>query len=242
MSLRRLLLVAVTTFGLIALPGIASSASADPASTRAAKVSAKAEPYPTRIAFMQFDRSRVYGTDTVVRGQVLTDAGGGGSLVVTVSLERRFQGSTTWVKVGEATTTNPSFPRFTFTLRTVANAFYRVRYAGGTVLGADFAPSVNDTKVTAIRKITTNVRSRQLVVYGKVTPSYTGKRMVVERATCAGCKFKPLRTIKVTADSRYRTTLTAPARGKWWWRLSTRADRKFVVSRTATIVTRQVPG
>jgi hypothetical protein len=84
------------------------------------------------------------------------------------------------------------------------------------------------------------VKSRQLLVYGKVAPSYTGKRMTVQRKTCASCNYKTMRTIKVKAGSKYKTTLTAPAQGRWRWRLVTKADKKFIATPTATIVTRRI--
>lgn len=238
MTLRRLLLVSLTTFGLLSLPAVASAASAESDTMPAAKVAAKGVAKagtPTRISFMQFDHSRVYGSDTVIRGQVLIS---GGSVRATgIKLQRRYQGSTRWATIGTTDTTVPAYPRFTFTVRTNANAFYRVNYAGESGL---LLPSSADTKVVAFRKVTTYVKSRQLVAYGKVTPSYTGKRMTVQRKTCATCTYKAVRTIKVKAGSKYKTTLTAPANGRWWWRLVTRADKKFVASSSATIVTRRI--
>ena len=58
---------------------------------------------------MQFDHvARLRQSDTVVRGQVLTDHGEGeGSVPATVDLLRRYQGSPTWAHDPDrATTTN----------------------------------------------------------------------------------------------------------------------------------------
>lgn len=256
MSLRRLLLVCLTTFGLIALPGVASSASASasadetaaPLAKSVAKASAKdleGQPFATRIQFWPgLDRTRVYGTDTVIQGQIMTNHGlGEGSWPGTVTLERRFQGESAWNEIRTTHTVNDSTaPRWTFTVPTIKNSTYRVRFAGD--VDAESHPyhlaSFGDMKVTAFRKISLSLKSNTLAVWGKVAPNYSGKRMAVERKTCASCSYTKVRSIKVTAGSKYRTTLTAPAHGKWWFRLSTPTDQKFQKTITGTIVTRRV--
>lgn len=247
MSLRRLLLVSLTTFGLIALPGVASSASADETAAPLAKASAKTSgkkveaPYPTRIEFWPgLDKTRYYGTDTVIQGQIMTDHGlGEGSWPGTLTLERRFQDSSTWTQIRTTTTTVPSAPRWSFTVPTIKTAFYRVKFAGDDLDGGH-QPSQGTIKVSAFRKISLSLKSTTLAVWGKVAPNYTGQSMAVERKTCASCSYKKIRSIKVKAGSKYRTTLSAPAHGKWWFRLSTPTDKKFQKTITGTIVTRRV--
>lgn len=236
MRLLRPLLVALTAICLIALPG-AVSASADSGLVSGSGVAAKAERFATRIAFMDFDHLRAYASSTVIRGQVLTDhggPGGEGSLPATVTLSRRYKGSPTWEQIRIAETTqNTTAPRFTFEVRTNANAFYRVNFKGD----ADNLPSSATTEVSAYRTITSAIKPKLLLMYGKVAPNYAGKRLFIERKTCAACSYERVRSTLVNATSHYKVTLAAPRRGRWFFRLSTPATAQFVTSYSGVVTT-----
>jgi hypothetical protein len=233
MTLLRPLLVSLAAVSLIALSA-AGPASAD--TTLASETPAVAKAlFPTRVAFLASDHVRAYGSVTVIRGQVLTDHGAGeGSIPATVDLLRRYKGSTDWVHIRTTdTTSDATAPRFTFEVRTNANAFYRVVYAGD----AEHSPSSATTQVWAYRTISTQIKPRLLQVYGKVAPNYAGKRLFVERKTCAACTWVRMWSKVVGPKSNYKVTLRAPAHGRWFWRLSTPATTRFIVSHSSVVTT-----
>jgi 5-hydroxyisourate hydrolase-like protein (transthyretin family) len=186
---------------------------------------------------MDFDHLRAYASLTVIRGQVLTDhggAGGEGSLPATVKLERRYKGSQTWEQIRTAATTqNATAPRFTFEVRTIANAVYRVKFEATE----DHLASTNSTAVSAYRTISSTIKPRLLQMSGKVAPSYAGRRVFIERKTCAACEYVRIRTTVVNAYSNYKVTLAAPNRGRWFFRLAVPASPQFVTSYSGVVVT-----
>ena len=186
---------------------------------------------------MDFDHVRAYASLTVVRGQVLTDHGGPrgeGSLAATVTLERRYKGSQSWEQIRTAATTqNSTAPRFTFEVRTNANAVYRVNFAGDE----NHLASSNSTAVSAYRTISRTIKPRLLQMSGKVAPSYAGKRLFIERKTCAACEYVRIRSAVVNAASNYKVTIAAPNKGRWFFRLTVPASPEFVTSYSGVVVT-----
>lgn len=199
--------------------------------TAAGATSAQAATYQTRVVWERSRAVVVAGSSVRFEGQVqaynptasewqrLSTQG-------TATLQRQYVGTTTWANVA----TSSALEHFVFSVPVRRNTTYRVVY---TPNDASFAPATSGTyRVNARRKITT--RASGMRITGRVTPQFNKRYLRVVRRTCAKCSWKLVKRVRTTAKGYYAVRLGTPARGSWYYRFETKADTKFVLTRSST--------
>lgn len=201
-SLRRIVLM------IVAL--VASSLSLLAASTSPAHAAGVATD-----AHIEVNRTTVTHGGTVsitgwasLEGQ--SEPGYPGSIV----LERKYYGQTTWSKVSTKPLTDAD-PTPTWTTTPSKTAYYRMHFLG---YGTSAEPSYSSpVKVSVRRKITSAANQSTFVYYGKVTPSYGKRTVVIRKSTCSNpesssCSWTTYRNISTTSTGNYSVRLPAYAR------------------------------
>jgi len=112
------------------------------------------------------------------------------------------------------------------TLKVVSNAQYRVVYSGGTNYQGSFDPAVSAGKtIKAQRKLTTSTLSgRKAGFKGKISPKKKVKIVVLKKQ---GKKYKKFKTLRTSKKGRFTVVLPAPRRGKFFWKIIFKGDKKF---------------
>jgi hypothetical protein len=231
----RSFIVALTTAGLLALPGIAAAAPISaPADTVSAMQALRGQRFDTNVRFLAFDHTRGFGTRTVVRGQVISDRGAGPGAVpgIRVRLYRQLDGTSRWVFLDKDYTSQIS-GIFRLHARSKANAAYKVVYAGNDT----YQPSHDVTSVSVYRFFDANLEDGTGRFHGKVTPHYAHKRIYLEKRRCSDCGWDRVRIDKTRRHGRYSFMVGAPRHGQWWWRVSTPASTAYIASHSAVFTT-----
>jgi hypothetical protein len=190
----------------------------------------------TRGAFLDFDRTRGYGTKTAIRGQVLTRVGEelGSVPNAKVKLYRQINGTSGWKPLGHDRTTYPSSaPKFQFKVRSKANASYRVVFEATQRCKR----SSNEATVSVYRHFDAQLEDGSGRFHGKVAPAYGHKRIYLEKRTCPNCGWDRARSQKTGAKGTYSFKVGAPAHGRWWWRVTTPASEQFITSYSSVFTT-----
>lgn len=158
---------------------------------------------------------------------------------VTVRLDRRYLGSSTWTALGTDVTAG-AFPAYAFDVTAQKNAVYRVTFAGDDTYQASAAKET----VHVRRRVPARVvepRENAFYLVGRVVPSYAGKRVYLMRRTCSSCPWKTL-TSQLTSDtSRYRFRLPLPKKGTHYFRARVPASTSYVKSVSVTWNLSRVP-
>lgn len=231
------------TFGRSMLGGLCATAllctsaevaAASPSTVEPTGVTANAK-NDTSIRFLNFDSIRGYGSDTTVRGQVVATVGGSQGAVagVRVKLYRKINGTTGWHRLDTAHTTNSGHPRFHFVAKSVANARYRVRFDGNSSL----QPSRNSTPVSVYRHFGARLEDRTGSFHGRVTPHYAHRTISLGKRKCGTCSWTQVRSHRTGDRGKFRFTVGAPRHGRWFWRVSTPATKKFIRSYSGVFTT-----
>lgn len=221
----RPLIVGVTAAGLLALPGAAIASAPSRAPSPAPEQSAAAAGRaPTSVEWRTFDRTRAYGSRTVVRGQIITN--GGAVRNARVELLRRPKGDSSWNSLGFDRTGNGAFPKFRFSVRTPGNAVYRVTYAGS----ARYEATAATTSVSAYRKFGAKLEDVTGRFHGKMSPRYARERVYLQKRKCPGCTWRSVDSDRTNRNSTYSFHVGAPRRGHLYWRLMVPGSQRFIVS------------
>jgi hypothetical protein len=192
--------------------------------------------HETSVKFLNFDRTRGFGTKTAIRGQVIANVGAGRGSVpnATVVLYRQIDGTTGWNPLGHDRTTYPSTaPKFAFKVRSKANASYKVVFKATHRCKR----SSNATSVSVYRHFDAQLEDGSGRFHGRVTPGYGHKRIFLEKRTCANCGWDRVRAAKTGKKGTYSFQVGAPADGRWWWRVSTPATERFITSYSSVFTT-----
>jgi hypothetical protein len=228
----RSMVVAGVAAAAIALPGVAIAQSAGDLAAGRASVQA-AKRHNTWIVF-QFDHTRGFGTHTIVRGQIAWKTGTGQVASVPggkrVALRRSIAGGP-WHRLGHERTGDKG--RFAFKARSKANARYRVVFKGNQ----QFQPTVGVTSVSVYRHFDAKLEDVSGRFHGRVTPGYAHERIFLEKRPCADCGWHRARS-RITGDrGRFHFTVGAPTHGRFWWRVRTPADKRFIQSYSSVFTT-----
>jgi hypothetical protein len=183
---------------------------------------------PTKIQWTLWSTQVVYGSTSVLEGQVVDDDGAVAD--APVDLYVRPPGSDHWSEVASTTSSSTSG---VFSFRDhepSATTDYRVVYEG------DLMHSGSDAtmRVQVLRRVRDALRqaadgSYRLV--GSVAPRYVDRRALLQRRTCSRCDWWVVDRTKTNRRSRWRLELAAPKRrGDWDYRVVVPADRRFTTS------------
>jgi hypothetical protein len=228
------MLVAGVAVLAVALPGVAIAQSAPSAHSAAAAQAAKR--HNTWVVF-QFDHTRSFGTPTVVRGQIAWKTAGGQTASVPggkrVKLFRKLATSTQWKPLGHQRTGDKG--RFAFKVRSRANATYRIVFGGNKT----FQPARGATAVSVYRHFEAQLEDVSGSFHGRVIPGYGHKRIFLEKRPCADCGWHRARSKVTGRHGKFHFTVGAPTSGRFWWRLRTPADARFITSYSPVFSTRR---
>jgi hypothetical protein len=222
----RSILVAGVAALAVALPGVAIAQSAHDAAPQAAKR------HNTWIVF-QFDHTRSFGTPTVVRGQIAWKTNASVPGGKRVKLFRKLATSAQWKPLGHQRTGDKG--RFAFKVRSKGNATYRIVFGGNKV----FQPARGTTAVSVYRHFEAQLEDVSGRFHGRVIPGYAHKRIFLEKRPCADCGWHRARSKITGRHGRFHFTVGAPTSGRYWWRLRTPADTRFITSYSPVFSTRR---
>jgi hypothetical protein len=232
-SVRSILVAGVVALA-VALPGVAIAQSAQSAQTPRSSATQAAKRHNTWIVF-QFDHTRGYGTATVVRGQIAWKTASGQRASVPggkrVKLFRKFATSSQWKSLGHQRTAGKG--RFAFKVRSKANATYRIVFGGNKT----FQPARGETAVLVYRHFEAQIEDVTGRFHGRVIPGYGHKRLFLEKRPCADCGWHRARSKITGRHGHFHFTVGAPTSGRFWWRLRTPADARFITSYSAVFST-----
>jgi hypothetical protein len=225
----RAALVGLLAVAVVAVPGVAVGSTGG-----FSLAGAHPTQHSTAIHFLDFAHMRGSGIQTNIFGQVIGHEGGqhGALAGVTVTLDRRLVGTTSWIHQATDTTDTGTAPVFHFVVLTRQNADYRVTFAGTT----DFAPSTATTWIEIYRFFNATIHpgGSTATLSGHVFPYYTHKPVALQKATCATCGFTTVKTISSGIDGTYSFALPAPGTGSWYWRVIAPKTDSFVRSYSGT--------
>lgn len=249
-------IVGITAASLLALPSAATAATSTSATTSAPFGSAlthgtqtlaavthalpvagalAAGRYHTNVRFLNFDHVRRAGSTAKIRGQVVAKVGQrrGAVAGVRVTLHRKINGSDRWVRLDAGQTNHRERPSFTFRTRALANASYRVVFAGNPRLQR----SQSVTGLAVHRAFNARLEDGTGRFHGRVVPRYSHRTIYLEKRACANCTWRRVDTAKTADRGRYSFKVGAPRNGRYYWRLQTPRSAKYVRSYSGTFTT-----
>ncbi len=196
-----------------------------------------AKRHDTRIRLTSSDHTRGYGSKTMIRGQVVTTIRGrtGALRGKPVNLYRKISGTSRWRYLGKDVTQRDRTPTFSFSARSLANAKYRVLFAGNP----HFRRSHAVTSVSVYRHISATLQDRSGRFHGRVGPAYAHKIVRLEKRNCATCGWHRTRSAHAGRRGSFNFKVRAPSHGRSFWRVSTPASTKFIRSYSAVFTTRR---
>lgn len=182
----------------------------------------------TSIRWTRWSTRVVHGDAAVLEGQVVTDDGALGG--VEVGLFQRRPGESSWTSRGTATA-DPDTGVFSFgCLEPTATTEYRAVFDGTLVHGASQAVR----KVGVARRVPdamSRIAAERFALTGSVSPRYVGRSVVLQRRSCADCRWASVQTRETTSRSRWRFTIDSSTfSGRRWFRVVVPADRRYVRS------------
>ncbi|MGI8994757.1 MAG: hypothetical protein ACR2FP_10660 [Nocardioidaceae bacterium] len=224
-------LASVTVASVLIVPAAATAASPAPhelARQSAPRMIQQAGRYDTAIRFLDFDHTRPFMRRANIRGQVAATIGDrrGGLKGAAVKLYRKIAGTSTWRYVDTASTSHTDYPRFRFAPRSLANATYRVVFAGNDRLQA----SRGATSVAVHRTFDPRMEDGTGRFHGQMGPRYAHRLVLLEKRPCARCGWRQVSKDFTGDYSRWSFKVGAPVNGRWWWRVSAPAATRFIRS------------
>ncbi len=179
---------------------------------------------PTRVAFTISKAKAHIGDKISVSGQVqgqsasgewgyIPSDGGG------VVLERRNEGQS-WTTIG---TDDSGSDFYFYPIKVSRTAEYRVTYAGGSSSGYTFPAASKTAKSKAYRDLHDKLKrpGNRIVLAGKVSGSYSKKKVVVEQRTGPKGKWKTWKTTKTDKKGNFSIQLAVPRTGTLYYRAYT---------------------
>lgn len=131
-----------------------------------------------------------------------------------IVLERKYYGQTAWSKVSTKSLTDAERTP-TWTTTPAKTAYYRIHFLG---YEDSAEPSYSETvKVSVRRKITSAGNQSTFVYYGKVTPGYGKRTVVMRKSTCANpqsstCTWTTFKNLTTTSTGNYSVRLPVYSR------------------------------
>jgi hypothetical protein len=186
------------------------------------------------VRFLDYNHTHGFGSSFNLRGQVAVPKLGGAVQGVRVKLYRKLNGRSNWHYLDTKYTSHENRPKFRFPVVAVGNADYRVVFAGNKHLGASQA----STGLSVFRNITAKIKPHKARFIGRVTPHYRHKPIFLDRRPCANCGWHRFRSGETGRHGTFSFKVTAPRHGRYYWRTSTPASTRFVVSHSGVFTTR----
>ncbi|SEB55964.1 hypothetical protein SAMN04489844_0523 [Nocardioides exalbidus] len=142
----------------------------------------------------------------------------------TTTLQALRSGAASWTTVATSSSPGSDF----YDVEPTMNTTYKVVYSGFSAASSSddsFAPSESAEFQVGVRRLITHP-SAGLVLKGKVTPGYGGKKVTVKASRSRTGPFKAYKKIRTNRAGKYRIKL--PARdGVWYWQVSVRGDSRW---------------
>ena len=138
-----------------------------------------------------------------------------------VKLQRRMNGSSTWVTVA---TKYDAQSTVQFATRSVGSAVYRLYYSGGTSAGytasySGTSPVLKGSRNPAGRAVKSSGR---IYYKGNVDPGWARRYVTIQKANCASCTYRAYKTVKTNRYGGYTARIAAPRTGRWYFRSTVR--------------------
>jgi hypothetical protein len=223
----RTILVGACAAGLLVTSLAASAVPSAPSTAAPA-----AKQYTASVRFLGFDRVRAYGSTTHLRGQIVVPALSEAIQGLHVKLYRQFDGRSHWSYLGRGST-HGAHAEFRFSVRSRANASYRIVFAGNhSVHSTDGSTSVDVYRVFDVALEDGSGR-----FHGRISPHYADHRVYLDRRHCGACSWHRLKTGHTDSRAHFSFHTDAPRRGKFYWRVSTPATTKYIRSYSSVFTT-----
>jgi hypothetical protein len=227
----RTILAGTCALGLLVSPLAARAATS--AQPHAAAPQPAVTAARTSIRFLDFDRTRAYGSDVHVRGQLYVPSQGGAVPDAHVRLYRKLDGHSHWAYLAMRRTSSGTYPKFRFAVTASANATYRVVFRGNP----SFARSSGSAGVDVYRTFDASLEDGSGRFHGRISPRYAHHTVYLDRRRCGGCSWHRVSTDRTSARSTFSFRTTAPRHRKNYWRVSTPATTKFIRSYSSVFTT-----
>lgn len=199
---RLLLLVVALATGAISLIAVAPAANA--------------ATYPTETLIGSTKTVVLHGTSVKIKGcaTAADDDYEYCKPTGAMRLERRIVGKSAWTTVSTKPLTGTSgIPEWI--IKPSYSAYYRVVFGGGDLEGNTFQGSTSAARLIRVARNHHDTFARSSFTFaGRVTPSYAGKYVYIQRTTCSNplastCKWSLYKTLKTNSSSRWTVKLPA---------------------------------
>lgn len=174
-----------------------------------------------------------YGDQVTISGYLRTMSGtsvAGES----VSLQRRFVGTTTWTTHASATTSSTG--RVSFSTAPSRHTEYRLRHSATTGYGA----STSSVVKVSVRPVLTFSASqtkallgRTTTIKGKISPSYSGQTISLQRLQSG--TWRTLASMKPSTTGTYSFPVKPTSTGSWTYRVHVPATTRHLSVTSATV-------
>jgi hypothetical protein len=248
MRRKRLLLAPLVSLsvalGLAVLP--AGGAQADPTEQSSISVDLTTA-NPTDIGVFYDGVGPGIDEDTLRVSAQLLDSDQSPIVDAPVVLERKIAG-TAWATMRTKNTDETG--AVSFSQQVKGTARYRVTYAGddtnigsSATTGAWSQDSTVPWTILAMRDFNATFRKSKGRLYfqGNINPGWGGRRIALQRKTCASCAFKTVAAKKTGAGGGWSFRAYYPAKvgPTWTYQAVIAAERPFIRSYSATLTTRR---
>ncbi|GAB2872441.1 hypothetical protein [Nocardioides pacificus] len=245
-------LVALISGALLGLAPLSVTAQAAPAAPEKqadeawsvpAQRSARAINVPTKVVLGAVPKKALYKTAVRMDGQVLAQNPADGSwgylTLGTVTLQRSWKGSKAWKTVSSRDLAAHPEGLFSFVPSAQRNAAYRISYSGSTSGEYTLTPSSATRSLGVARRFNESITKRTLIFRGRIVPSFARKAVVIERRTCATCKWKRYAKVRTDGRSRWSKKVAAPRSvgQRWYFRAVTPGSKQYIKSYSRTAET-----
>ena len=204
------IVTATITAGVVGLVPVAVSSPASAAAT-----------YATTVALEAGAPAVVYGDEVSFSGAVSDTTTGAAANTGTVSLQVYSGKNPVWTEV--QTDTTPSSFSF-YDVKPASNSQYRVVYSGATETDGDvYTPSESAPVNVGVQRKTI-LKTKGLVVIGKVKPDFGKKKIVIKKKQ--GKKFVPFKKIKTDAKGAFR--FKAPSNKGFTFSVTIPSDSNYI--------------
>lgn len=149
-------------------------------------------------------------------------------------VDRQFNGSTEWDRLRTDGTTQPTNPSEVANIRAHGNATYKMTYVENTN-GTDVWQYGTDTIYQWVSRDLNDGTHREngaVFLDGVVEPDWERRKLVLTRATCAGCAQREVRKFETDHRSRYEVRLPRPDKGTYYYQAFIPDSTRFIASFT----------
>lgn len=153
----------------------------------------------------------------------------------TITLERRFVGGS-WKAVDKEQTGADGI--VLFSTKAVANASYRMVFAGDDVLAPS---STQPFRLKVMRDFNATIVKKRGKIWmaGNINPGWGKGKVVFERKTCESCGWKSFDRAKAGKNGSWKFRAGYPAKlgQEWFFRAQIGQSKKYVASTSVTLKT-----